>query len=353
MPSNLDEERLERIRKIFDGEEELPPVGRMDADVLTAFSILLDKALERQDYKEAMALIKKANGIVLEEEKTLTEKAREWVLVSTGSFTVSEICRALGFVRKEDAKERNVIRQEIHRLKKTNTIESFGNRNDVYRLIEQNLEPMDFKNAPTAPLPVVWPLMEDGPMFNIYSGNIAVVAGNFNAGKTAYLLAFTRLNMEKFKINYYSSEMGSSELRIRLQQFENIELHEWDFEAFERSDFFQDVVDSGKITIIDFLEVSDAFYQVAGMLTKIHDKLRGGKGIALVALQKPPGRDLGRGGAFSAEKPRVYLSIESGVIKIVKAKNFHGDRNPNGMKRNFSLFRGAKFEPRGEWYRDV
>jgi len=354
MQDNPDEARLERARKILDGEEPLPLLGsdREDEGALHAFSILFDKALENQDYKEAITLIKKANGIMLDEEKTLTEKTREWILVSTGSFTVREICHVLGFIRKEDAKERNVIRQEVHRLKKGGIIESFGERNDVYRLLVKELEPMDFKNAPTSPLDITWPLMEEEPMFDIYSGNLAIIAGNFNAGKTAYLLAFTRLNMDKFKINYYSSEMGSSELRLRLQHFEGITLEEWDFNAFERADYFHDVIDSEVINIIDFLEISEAFYQIGGMLTKIHNKLRGGKGIAVIALQKPPGRDLGHGGSFSAEKPRVYLSIDSGVMKIVKAKNFHGEQNPNGLKRSFRLYSGARFEGKGGWYRE-
>jgi len=315
-----------------------------------AFHILFGKALEAEDTKEAYALIKKANGIVLDEEKTLTEKIREWVFLSDGEFSLSWLDKELGILSEQDKNNRS---QAIHQLKKEEIIENVGGQQGRYRLIERGLEQMDYRTAPTTPLPIQWPLMEDEPMFNIYSGNIAVIAGNFNVGKSAYCLAFIRLNMDKFKINYYSSEMGSSELRIRLEQFENIELHEWDFDAFERSGFFHDVIDADRINIIDFLEISDAFYRIGGLLTKIHDKLRGGKGIAVVAIQKPPGRDLGHGGAFSAEKPRVYLSIDSGVMKIVKAKNWYGEENPNNKKCNFSLVKGAKFIRQGLWHRDM
>jgi len=350
MQNNYTDKQLEEYRQLLEGEKEVSILDHSAEDQLVAFHILLGKALEAEDYKEAHRLVKKANGIVLEEEKTLTEKMKEWVKISEGDFHVSFIDRELGIISEKDKNNR---RQVMHQLKTEEIIEKVRGKEGWYRRIIRAIEPMDYKGAPTTPLNIQWPLMEDEPMFNIYSGNIAVIAGNFNAGKSAYCLAFIRLNMDKYKIDYYSSEMGSSELRLRLEQFENIELHEWDFDAFERSDFFQDIIDKDKINIIDFLEISDAFYKIGGILTKIHDKLRGGKGIAVVALQKPPGRLLGHGGGFSAEKPRVYLSIDSGVLTIVKAKNWHGTENPNNMKCNFRLYRGAKFERKGLWYRDM
>jgi len=39
--------------------------------------------------------------------------------------------------------------------------------------------------------------------------NIIILAGEANAGKTALLLNFCSMNMGKFKINYFSSEMGA------------------------------------------------------------------------------------------------------------------------------------------------
>ena len=49
-------------------------------------------------------------------------------------------------------------------------------------------------------------------------GNIIVVAGEQNAGKTAFLLNFVRLNMTRHEMFYYSSEMGASEMRKRLEK---------------------------------------------------------------------------------------------------------------------------------------
>ena len=74
-----------------------------------------------------------------------------------------------------------------------------------------------------------------------------------------------------------------------------------------------------EINVVDYLELTSDFWKVSGMLQEIQSKLA--QGIAVVALQKPRGRDTGLGGDKSLEKPRLYLSVENGTVKILKAKN--------------------------------
>jgi len=347
MPNN----NLKKEKRIFDN---LATADKSTLEEkLWAFNALLGKALEWGHNDEAVKLIRKANGIVPDEEKTVTEQTREWILVSTGSFTVSEICRALGFVRKEDAKERNTIRQEVHRLKKVGIIESFGERNDVYRIIHRELKKMDYINAPTTPLPLKWPLFDaNSPIFDIYGSNTCIVSGGWQAGKSAYLIEFSKQNMYKFKVDFYSSEMGDSEFKIRLMQHDDIRLEEWKINAFEKSDFFHDVIDPNAISVIDYIETGESAYEVNKILKQLDRKLKDKKGICVCGLQKPAGRDLGYGKDYSAWVPRLYLSIDSGIIKIVKAKNWHGHNNPNNMARDFKLIKGAKFLPISGWYLD-
>jgi hypothetical protein len=149
--------------------------------------------------------------------------------------------------------------------------------------------------------------------------------------------------MGKFKINYFSSEMGAMELRARLQKFEGNLQHWKDNVNFrERSSNFADVVKPNDVNIIDFLEVTEDFFKVGGMIKEIYDKLK--KGIAIIALQKNKGRDLGLGAERSIEKARLYLSIEHGKIKIIKGKNWaNPEVNPNGMQWSFKLVQGSKF----------
>ncbi|MFC1992058.1 hypothetical protein ACFLVC_05000 [Chloroflexota bacterium] len=91
------------------------------------------------------------------------------------------------------------------------------------------------------------------------------------------------------------------------------------------------------------MELTTNLYEVGDNLKAIYDKL--GTGIAIVAIQKEPGRDLGRGKTFSAEKPRLYISIDNGKLKLTKVKNWHNKKcNPNGMVANFRIENGCDFK---------
>ena len=89
------------------------------------------------------------------------------------------------------------------------------------------------------------------------------------------------------------------------------------------------------------------------MLKAIHDKLAGSKDIAVVALQKAHGTDVGRGGDFGLEKPRLALAMESGRVKIVKAKFWKNSlKNPNGLYKEYDLVNGCKIINETDWFYD-
>ena len=68
-----------------------------------------------------------------------------------------------------------------------------------------------------------------------------------------------------------------------------------------------------------------------------------------MCIQKNPSRgdnkiDLGRGGSFGMEKPRLYLAMDSGFLRIVKAKNWKDHSvNPNGFEWAYKVVGGASF----------
>jgi hypothetical protein len=129
----------------------------------------------------------------------------------------------------------------------------------------------------------------------------------------------------------------------------DLPLKDWTFKARERTDNFSDVVVSGegRINIIDYLELHTDFYKVSKHLAEIYKKLKGA--IAIVALQKNPGIDVGLGGSRGLEKPRLYLAMSPGKLKIVKAKNWTTSKNPNGLEIGFSLVEGCKFIQKRGW----
>jgi hypothetical protein len=110
------------------------------------------------------------------------------------------------------------------------------------------------------------------------------------------------------------------------------------------------------MNIIDYMEISDNFYAIGGWIKDIFTKLQ--DGIAIIAMQKNKGVDLGRGGGFSLEKPRLYLSMDAEFpghkVKIIKCKNWRNEQiNPNGLAYKFKLIGGAKIHTMDSWQREI
>jgi hypothetical protein len=283
-------------------------------------------------------------------EGNLSDEIREWISVTSGDISVTECDKELEIVTKRDKSNRRKI---LQRLVKEGLIKRIENRVGIFRVIENTCEEINFLTAPTEEINLSLPLgLSDH--FKAYRKNIIVFTGDQDAGKTALLLNIIKDNMHKHEIHYFSSEMAETEMRTRLELFSGLSLQDWNFKAHERSDNFADVIEPDAINIIDYLEIDDAFYQVSGKLRAIHDKLN--NGIAIIALQKSPGQEIGRGGSFSVEKPRLYVSISNDypghTAKIVKCKNWRTSENPNGLTRHFKLYQGHSIVETTNWERN-
>jgi hypothetical protein len=176
----------------------------------------------------------------------------------------------------------------------------------------------------------------------LFPGNIILVAGEVESGKTALMLNIIYENMATWNINYFNSEMGEVELGERLSKFKDIELKDWRFRAIEHSENFHDVIVPGKqnLNIIDYLELLQDFYLVGAEISKIHRRLDGA--IAIICIQKNPGVDHGLGGWRAYEKPRLALNIEKTNVEIVKCKNYVTKNSPRGKRFYFKVEDGHK-----------
>jgi hypothetical protein len=146
--------------------------------------------------------------------------------------------------------------------------------------------------------------------------------------------------------------MGEDEFTIRLQNFEGMEIDGWNFNAYSRSDKFHDVIVPSAFNIVDFMEIFDNFYEIGERIAAIHDKLT--TGICIVCVQMNHGADTGRGGSFGLEKPRLYLTLDEGVMTIRKAKNWRNPvLNPNRLKLNYKIVGGgSKFVIDTFWHKE-
>jgi len=267
-------------------------------------------------------------------DKGLAQLIRDFVSKTQGTFSTTQLDNELGIVGKSKSNRRVIL----SRLIEEGLIERV--KPGYYRVKEASLPDMEWQNADTTSgLDIKLPFGIHN-LVEIYPKNILVIAGTTNAGKTAYLLNFIKDNMQRWDIHYFTSELSEQELKKRISKFGDG--MDWQFHAHERNSNFDSVIIPEAINIIDYLEPpSGEYYAIGDQIKAIHDRLT--TGIAFVAIQKKRKTELGRGAEFSEERARLYLSMDPGKLKIVKAKNWRTEANPNGMLYTFKLTDGCKF----------
>ncbi len=329
---------------------------RAPADKISQVYFQLRASVNGNLDAESLEAAEKILSGVAAEERNLSQEVRDWVCLQDGYFLITDVYNHLHLITRLDKVNVAVI---LNRLNKEKLIERYGNRRGSFRRINDDMESIDFINVTEEEISLTLPF-DIQKMIKLMPKNIIVIAGEPNAGKTAFLLNVARENQHAHDIHYFSSEMGPLETRERLTKFANYPLSAWKTKFWERSSDFADVIRPNSINIIDFLEVHTDFWAVGGLIKAIFDNLD--KGIALIAIQKNQTKklkdgtttgDYGLGGARGLEKPRLYLTMSgSHILKIVKAKNWRTDKNPNGLQINFKLANGCYFSSKGGWYRD-
>lgn len=142
---------------------------------------------------------------------------------------------------------------------------------------------------------------------------------------TSFLVKAIQLNYEQWgdKMHFFCRE-GFSDLKEKFQYLK-IPIPP-KFHTYRRFDNFQDVVVPDGFNVIDYLKVdTNAMYHVEHDIEAILRRLTTG-GVALIGMQKPPGRDTAYGGEFTKMDCTFYISIDklpkpfSAKIKFVKVK---------------------------------
>ncbi len=294
--------------------------------------------------KETEIKIKSAFERAERKEINLTEEVRQWVSVTNGNFCVTNAYQSVTMRNKQDRAKVRVI---LSRMVKDGEIERVSEKDGWFRRVEKDISEIDWESCDDTIINCKWPF-ELEQYYLCLPKNIIVIAGSPDAGKTAFCLNFAMLNMEKYQIKYFSSEMGALELKVRLKKF-GIPFYKWKQVKFiERSSNFADVIDPDGLNVVDYIEVPEEAWKIATPINEIFRKLN--KGICVIALQKPRLRDVARGGESTLDRPRLYLSMGNGQIKIVKCKNWANDeRNPNGLSLEYKIVQGCKFIQQSDW----
>jgi len=311
---------------------------------ILAAAARLSEAAQGGDFDEISRLIAdlESRKITRKRDRIISEEVQKWVESTDAPFSISDCVNSCQGMSNHD---RPNIRTALHRLKEKGIIEPTGKREGVYRLIQNNCPEMDWRSAPENEVKLILPLGLN-ELVSIYGKSLIVVAGQSNQGKSAILLNMIKDNMQKFPVHYFTSEFGPSKVKKRFSLFPDVAIDDWNVKVYARSHDFSDALKPDDINIIDWLWSGTAFYEAGGDLEKIFNKLN--NGIAVVALQKDPGKEYGRGGSITMDLASLYLSVFPGEVKIIKAKDWKTEENPNGKVLKLKIVHGAILKPGAE-----
>lgn len=321
----------------------------------------------------------------IDDSAPLSTLIRDYLKQYSGTFSVYEIDREFSVTTRA---EKNNRAQILNRLSKEHKIKKIHGKVGQWKTIDGGVTPMKLGSKPIVPLDIVLPLgLSD--LAQILPGNIILVAGAPNGGKTAFLLtvAFTLLNKPLYKekklnntkdvsnngncpapseggvsvsqlasagVRYLNSEMDEHELTDRCSSFPNgLEIFSNGCEFIQRYHDFADIIIPNGINFIDYLEIHEDFFELGKLINEIHQSLT--TGICFIAVQKKQGADYAKGGASSLEKPRLVVNLDKNegygkICKIVKCKKTvqRGD-NHDGKEIDFNIDKNSAFVFYSPW----
>ena len=285
-------------------------------------------------------------------DRSLYADVKNFVDTIEGVFRNNEMYEDLVLKTSED---RRYARAVLSKLSQKGVVKRVTNRSGTWRKIDNELMEMNLLDTEVKNIDLTLPLGLHG-LVNFHPGNIILVPGDVDAGKTAFMFNVVKDNVSQFNVHYYSSEMGPQEIKSRVVLFDDFPpLDHPNMHFYNRSADFEDVIRPGEknLNIIDYLEVVENFFEIGRFIKDIHDTLDGA--IAVIAVQKrDPFSDNPIGGVRALEKPRLAVSLKrGGTAKILKAKNWKTSLNPNKLIRKYKLAQGWYFSPQGSWMEET
>jgi hypothetical protein len=186
---------------------------------------------------------------------------------------------------------------------------------------------------------------------HLYPKNVILVAGEKDAGKTAFALNTAYMTRDIMPVRYFNSEMGTDELETRLRLFpqDSFKFDEWKkITWIEQSSKFEDHIDPNGFNIIDFLEIGKDAFEAVEDIKRVFDRLH--TGLLLIVMQKRSYKDFAVGGEGTLEKARLAINLEhragvGNVCRITVAKNWTGLINhPRGRECEYKIWSGGRMK---------
>jgi hypothetical protein len=242
------------------------------------------------------------------------------------------------------------LRMIMHRLKDLGVCYPVNGKDGMWRPSDRNLQEVAWwESDGTIGENINLPLGIN-KYCSIPLPSIIIVAGTYNAGKTAFAINLINQNIDKWanKMHFFVSE-GEDMMASKFSRLNSFIPKPPPFKMYRRMQNFADVIAPNDLNIIDYLRVDmTQTYAVAEQLFQIFNKLE--KGIAVVNMQKPKGeRKLAFGGGATAFEPTLYLSMDSiskdaGYVRFEKIKVVKPcSCDPYTLKINYKINYGVNF----------
>jgi len=188
----------------------------------------------------------------------------------------------------------------------------------------------------------------------IYSGDLVVIGGVSQTGKTAVVLNILRQNADRHKCILMGSEFTTADGKLSSRTFGRLERLDWEwmregrpkFDMIPVREHYEDYIDGyHDIYLIDWINLTDNFWLIGKIMDDMHANL--GKAIAVVVLQKSEDQRLARGRDFSRDLSSVYFTIDTlgswqSRLTVIKAKSPEGKSLDGHMWRFNIVDKGSR-----------
>lgn len=280
--------------------------------------------------------------------KKVAELVDNWLEIHQNeTFDLDIICRQLEIHQREN--RNNVAKKLSYEVNRGNLEKKVRNYRSILSLKEKEYIDWTIASEKDA-LDIRWPFShKDNSCFGfdghvvIRPADLIVVAGQSNKGKSTFARNFLWENMDYFPCQMMVNEYAPGRFKSVVNRMD------WrsgvgsngcpKFQMIVRREDWEYAIEPDCVNIIDWINLSDNFYQIGKIMEDIQKRLR--DGICLIVLQKGETATLGRGGQFSLDMASLYMTVDNNVLTVVKAKEPANGRNPNGETYRFDITDGG------------
>lgn len=155
-------------------------------------------------------------------------------------------------------------------------------------------------------------------LFVLSPGDQIVIAGSSNAGKSLFVINILGENVLDVDCVLMGNEYANNDGFIMPRFYRRLKRMGWaplfdeagelTFELLPIHSDYEDYVQPGKLTMIDWISLRKDFYEITGLLEDI--KRAAGRGVVITVLQKKADTPWGEGGERTERFADVYITID-------------------------------------------